>query len=41
MEIAKIRKQGEMKIVSIPKKSSYQVGDCVKIIKISEGIEEE
>jgi len=34
MEIKKIRKMGPHKIVYIPKESSYEVGDYVKIVKI-------
>lgn len=36
MEIKKIRKQGDMKIVTIPAKSNLNIGDYVKIIKIKE-----
>lgn len=35
IEIKKVRKQGETKIVCIPQKSDIQVGDFVKIIKIN------
>lgn len=35
MEIATIRKQGRMKVVTIPINSKMQVGDPVKIFKIN------
>ena len=34
MEIKKVRKSGEQKIITIPAKSKMQVGDFVKIFKI-------
>ena len=34
MEIAKVRKQGLLKIITIPKKSNINIGDYVKIHKI-------
>lgn len=36
MEIAKIRKTGEKKMITIPKKCDLEVGDYVKVFKISE-----
>jgi len=39
MEIKKIRKMGPHKIVYIPKESSYEVGDLVKVIKIKDEVE--
>ena len=36
MEIKKIRKQGIQKVITIPAKSELNVGDYVKVIKISE-----
>jgi hypothetical protein len=36
MEIKKVRKDGDKKSVTIPKKSDIQIGDYVKIEKILE-----
>ena len=37
MEIAKVRKQGKQKIVTIPKKSEIEVKDYVSIEKLKGG----
>jgi antitoxin component of MazEF toxin-antitoxin module len=36
MIISKIRKQGDVKTLTIPKRSNLQIGDYVKITKINE-----
>lgn len=37
MEIKKIRKQGNQKIITVPLKSDLQIGDYVRIEKINYG----
>ncbi len=36
MEIKKVRKQGNLKVITIPLKSNIESGDYVKVVKISE-----
>ena len=36
MEIKKIRKQGDTKMITIPKNSDFKVGDYVLVSKINE-----
>jgi hypothetical protein len=36
MEFKRVRKQGEQKVVTIPKKSEIEVNDLVKIEKVVE-----
>jgi len=36
MEIAKVRKTGDKKMITIPKRCDLEVGDYVKVIKILE-----
>ena len=36
MEFKKVRRQGDQKVITIPKNSEFEVGDYVKIVRVEE-----